>query len=64
MFTELSDRRIARAFHKSDLPVELLGDLRALIAQVKIPLGCARPESWKIRSSVLSDDGFRLPASL
>ena len=30
-FEEMSDDRIAHAFQKGDLPVELLGDLRALI---------------------------------
>src|SRR5947209_11234514 len=34
-FDEMSDDRIGHAFQKSELPFELLGDLRALIVQVK-----------------------------
>ena len=37
-FEEMSDDRIAHAFQQGDLPMELLGDLRALIVQVKTPL--------------------------
>jgi hypothetical protein len=50
---ELSDDRIGHAFQKGDLPVELLGDLRALIEQVKTPLA--------IRSSGLLEDARDQP---
>ena len=50
---EMSDDRIGHAFQKGDLPVELLGDLRALIAQVKSPLA--------IRSSSLLEDAQERP---
>src|SRR5512146_2221178 len=33
-FEEMADDRIAHAFQKGDLPVEVLGDLRALTMQV------------------------------
>jgi hypothetical protein len=52
-FDEMPDDRIAHAFQKSDLPVELLGDLRALIVQVKTPLA--------IRSSTLLEDALERP---
>ena len=52
-FDEMSDERIAHAFQKSDLPFELLGDLRALIVQVKSPLA--------IRSSSLLEDALERP---
>ena len=52
-FEEMPDDRIAHAFRKSDLPVELLGDLRALIVQVKTPLA--------IRSSSLLEDALERP---
>jgi hypothetical protein len=52
-FEELSDERIGHAFQKSDLPAELLGDLRALSAQVKTPLA--------IRSSSLLEDTIGRP---
>ena len=50
---ELSDDRIGHAFQKADLPVELLGDLRALSLQVKTPLA--------IRSSSLLEDALDRP---
>ncbi len=50
---ELSDDRIGHAFQKADLPVELLGDLRALSQQVKTPLA--------IRSSSLMEDALDRP---
>jgi Pyruvate phosphate dikinase, AMP/ATP-binding domain len=50
---EMPDDRIAHAFQKCDLPVELLGDLRALINQVKTPLA--------IRSSSLLEDALERP---
>ena len=34
---EMTDDRIGLAFEQADLPAELLGDLRALITQVKTP---------------------------
>jgi hypothetical protein len=50
---ELSDDRIGHAFQQADLPVELLGDLRALSQQVKTPLA--------IRSSSLLEDALDRP---
>jgi hypothetical protein len=52
-FEELSDDRIGNAFEQTDLPVELLGDLRALCQQVKTPLA--------IRSSSLLEDALDRP---
>ena len=52
-FDELPDGRIAHAFQKADLPMELLGDLRALTMQVKTPLA--------IRSSSLLEDALERP---
>jgi Pyruvate phosphate dikinase, AMP/ATP-binding domain len=52
-FEEMSDERIAHAFQKGDLPFALLGDLRALIVQVKTPLA--------IRSSSLLEDALERP---
>jgi pyruvate phosphate dikinase-like enzyme len=52
-FDEMSDDRIAHAFQKGELPFELLGDLRALIVQVKTPLA--------IRSSSLLEDALERP---
>lgn len=50
---EMSDERIGHAFQRADLPVELLGDLRALTVQVKSPLA--------IRSSSLLEDALERP---
>jgi hypothetical protein len=50
---EMPDDRIAHAFQQGNLPVELLGDLRALIVQVKTPLA--------IRSSSLLEDALERP---
>ncbi len=50
---ELSDDRIGHAFQTAPLPVELLGDLRALSQQVKTPLA--------IRSSSLLEDALGRP---
>ncbi|MGB7556776.1 MAG: PEP/pyruvate-binding domain-containing protein [Candidatus Korobacteraceae bacterium] len=50
---ELPDDHIGHAFQHADLPVELLGDLRALIEQVKTPLA--------IRSSSLLEDALNRP---
>jgi hypothetical protein len=52
-FAEMPDARIAHAFQKADLPMELLGDLRALTVQVKTPLA--------IRSSSLLEDALGCP---
>lgn len=52
-FGEMPDARIANAFQKADLPMELLGDLRALTLQVKTPLA--------IRSSSLLEDALGRP---
>lgn len=52
-FSEMQDARIAHAFQKADLPMELLGDLRALILQVTTPLA--------IRSSSLLEDALGRP---
>ena len=49
----LTDERIGHAFQKGDLPVELLGDLRALSQEVKTPLA--------IRSSSLLEDKLGRP---
>jgi hypothetical protein len=51
--SEMSDDRIGHAFQMADVPVELLGDLRALIVQVKTPLA--------IRSSSLLEDALGRP---
>ena len=50
---ELSDDRIGHAFQRADLPVEVLGDLRALSLQVKTPLA--------IRSSSILEDALDRP---
>ena len=52
-FDEMSDDRIGNTFEQADLPVELLGDLRALCQQVKTPLA--------IRSSSLLEDALDRP---
>lgn len=52
-FDEMPDDRIAHAFQKADLPMELLGDLRALTVQVKTPLA--------VRSSSLLEDALERP---
>ncbi len=52
-FDAMSDDHIAHAFQHADLPVELLGDLRALTLQVKTPLA--------IRSSTLLEDAAEHP---
>ncbi len=52
-FDELTDERIGMAFQQADLPVELLGDLRALSEQVKTPLA--------VRSSSLLEDALDHP---
>lgn len=51
--SEMSDTQIGLAFERADLPVELLGDLRALIQQVTTPLA--------VRSSSLLEDALGRP---
>lgn len=53
VFSDMPDDRIALAFQKADLPFDILGDLRALIAQVHTPLA--------IRSSSLLEDAVNEP---
>lgn len=48
-----SDAKIAVAFQGADLPIELVGDLRALIEEVRVPLA--------IRSSSLLEDALAHP---
>lgn len=50
---EMTDDRIGHAFQKADLPVALLGDLRALSQEVRTPLA--------IRSSSLLEDRLGRP---
>jgi hypothetical protein len=52
-FSDASDGAIARAFQKGDLPVDLVGDLRALVEQVTTPLA--------VRSSSLLEDALHEP---
>jgi hypothetical protein len=52
-FDEMPDDRIGLAFEQAHLPTEMLGDLRALITQVKTPLA--------IRSSSLLEDALNRP---
>ena len=52
-YSDAPDRRIALAFQQADMPVDLLGDLRALITQVHTPLA--------IRSSSLLEDAIFRP---
>jgi hypothetical protein len=51
--SEMRDERIAMAFQQTDLPVRMLGDLRALSEQIKSPLA--------IRSSSLLEDKIGQP---
>ena len=51
--SEMPDERIAHTFQMADLPFEILGDLRALIDDVHMPL--------VIRSSSLLEDSRREP---
>jgi len=48
-----TDERIGLAFQKADLPAEILGDLRALIQHIRVPLA--------IRSSSLLEDAMYEP---
>jgi phosphoenolpyruvate synthase/pyruvate phosphate dikinase len=52
-YSDMRDDQIAHAFQKAALPVELVGDLRALIAQVHSPLA--------IRSSSMLEDAMFEP---
>ena len=52
-FADMPDARIAHAFQKADLPMGLLGDLRALTQQVRTPLA--------VRSSGLLEDALERP---
>jgi Pyruvate phosphate dikinase, AMP/ATP-binding domain len=52
-FQKMTDQRIGDAFQKADLPVDLLGDLRALIQQVTTPLA--------VRSSSMLEDSLQRP---
>jgi hypothetical protein len=52
-FSNLRDDLIAGIFQKSDLPAQLVGDLRALVAQVRTPLA--------VRSSSLLEDAMFEP---
>jgi Pyruvate phosphate dikinase, AMP/ATP-binding domain len=51
--SEVSDTEIGVAFQHADLPIELLGDLRALVQQVTTPLA--------VRSSSLLEDALGRP---
>lgn len=52
-YSDLPDDRIAHAFQNSDLPFEVLGELRTLIEQAHTPLA--------IRSSSLLEDAKHMP---
>ncbi len=52
-YSDKADDRISYAFQKADLPFEILGDLRALISQVTIPLA--------VRSSSMLEDAMHEP---
>lgn len=52
-YSDAADNRIANAFQHAELPTELLGDLRALVEQVKQPLA--------VRSSSLLEDALYRP---
>jgi hypothetical protein len=51
--SDLADDRIALAFQEADLPVEYLGDLRAIVDEVRVPLA--------VRSSSLLEDALFRP---
>lgn len=51
--SDAPDERIAHAFQKADLPTDLLGDLRALVEEVRSPLA--------VRSSSLLEDALAHP---
>ncbi|MBN2561046.1 MAG: hypothetical protein JXQ75_08960 [Phycisphaerae bacterium] len=52
-FSDAPDDRIAHAFQSAELPAEIVGDLRGLIAKVQTPLA--------VRSSSLLEDALRHP---
>ncbi len=52
-YSDMTDDRIAHAFQRASLPVEVLGDLRELIRQVHTPLA--------IRSSSMLEDTLYTP---
>jgi hypothetical protein len=51
--SDLPDERIAHAFQDADLPVEILGDLRAIVEEVRVPLA--------VRSSSRLEDALFRP---
>jgi len=51
--SDAPDERIAHAFQQADLPVEILGDLRAMVDEVHVPLA--------VRSSSLMEDALFRP---
>ncbi len=52
-YSEARDDIIAQAFHRASLPVQLVGDLRALVEQMHLPLA--------VRSSSLLEDAMFEP---
>ena len=52
-FASMSDDRIAAAFLEADLPITVLGDLRAFVEEVRTPIG--------VRSSSLLEDALFQP---
>ena len=52
-YSDLSDDRIAHAFQEADLPVEIVGDLRAIVEEVHQPLA--------VRSSSMLEDAIYEP---
>jgi hypothetical protein len=51
--SETDDERIAHHFLRAELPVELTGDLRALVTSIRLPLA--------VRSSSLLEDSLKSP---
>jgi len=51
--SDLPDDRKAHAFQQGDLPVEIVGDLRALVEEARVPLA--------VRSSSLLEDALQHP---
>jgi hypothetical protein len=50
---DMSDERVVQAFRRADLPAEVVGDLHALAAEVKVPLA--------VRSSSVLEDRIGQP---
>jgi hypothetical protein len=50
---QASDRRIAEAFHAAPVPAEMVGDLRALAQEIRVPLA--------VRSSSVLEDALGQP---